>query len=61
MIGPDRTRLQPLMEMPDPLNLKDLKRMRGLFAYYAKWINDFSTKIKPLLEVTSFPLSKVAV
>ena len=35
--------------------------MRGLFAYYAKWINDFSTKIKPLSEATSFPLSKEAV
>ena len=47
--------------MPNPLNLKDLKRMRGLFAYYAKWVNDFSTKIKPLSEATSFPLSKEAV
>ena len=36
MIGPDRTRLQPLIEMPVPLNLKDLKQTRCLFAYYVK-------------------------
>ncbi len=36
MIGPDRTRLQPLLEMPDPLNLKDLKRMRGFVCILRK-------------------------
>ena len=61
IIGPDRTRMQPLMEMPDQLTLENLKRTRGLFAFYAKWINYFSTKIKPLSAATSFLLSKEAV
>ena len=27
-----------------------------MFAYYAKWIADFSTKIRPLIDTEIFPL-----
>ena len=35
--------------------------MLGLFAYYAKWISNFSTKIQLLLKATTFPLSSEAI
>ena len=40
--------------------MKELKQVRGLFAYYAKWIADFSTKIRPLIDTEMFPLSTSA-
>ena len=44
-ISPDQDRLKPLMEIPVPSTTKELKRVRGLLAYYSKWIANFSTKI----------------
>ena len=35
--------------------------MLGLFAYYAKWVTNYSDKIVRLKSVTSFPLSLEAV
>ena len=32
-----------------------------MLAYYAKWIPDFSEKIKPLTSTQSFPLSQSAL
>ena len=49
-ISPDKSRLQPLLELAEPKILKELKQVRGLFAYYAKWIGDFSTKIQTVLK-----------
>ena len=56
-ISPDKSRLQPLLELAKPKTLKELKQVRGLFAYYAKWIADFYTKIRPLIDIEVFPLS----
>ena len=40
---------------------KELKRCLGMFAYYARWIKDYSAKIKPLTEArVSFPFSPKA-
>ena len=47
--------------MPVPSTLKELKRVRGLFAYYSKWIMDFSTKIKLLAETRTFPLPQKSI
>ena len=55
-IKPDPERLRPLRELPPPTNSKSLKRVLGLFAYYAKWIYQFSDKIYRLKQTTSFPL-----
>ena len=44
-ISPDPDRLKPLMDIPVPSTTKELKRVRGLVAYYSKWIANFSTKI----------------
>ena len=42
IIKPDPERLKPLLELPAPHNAKSLKRALGMFAYYAKWIVNFS-------------------
>ena len=57
-IKPDPERLQPLHEYPPPSNVPSLRRALGMFAYYAKWIPQFSDKIRPLADTTSFPLDK---
>ena len=60
-IKPDPERLQPLQEFPPPQNVPSLRRALGMFAYYAKWIPEFSNKIRPLINVKSFPLDKEAL
>ena len=55
-IRPDPERFEPLRNIPPPVDLKSQKRVMGLFAYYSKWIKNFSTKIKPLSSNTIFPL-----
>jgi len=41
-------RLRPFMELPVPQNHRELKRCLGMFAYYARWIKNYSGKVKPL-------------
>ena len=55
-IRPDPSRLQPLRNLPAPKNLTLQKKAIGLFAYYSKWIKNFSEKFKPLANNTTFPL-----
>ena len=61
LIKPDPERLRPLKEFPPPTNFKLLHRVLGMFAYYAKWINCFADKIRPLADVKSFPLNAKAL
>ena len=61
IIKPDPERLKPLLELPAPHNAKSLKRVLGMFAYYAKWIANFSNRIERLKNATSFPLNVEAV
>ena len=37
-ISPDKSGLQPFLELAEPKTLKELKQIRCLFAYYAKWM-----------------------
>ena len=60
-IKPDPERLRPLLEFPPPKNTASLKQALGMFAYYAKWIPQFSNKIRPLAESESFPLTGKAL
>ena len=46
-IRPVPERLCPLKELPLPTNVQSLRRTLGLFAYYAKWIPEFSSKSNP--------------
>ena len=50
-----------MLELPVPHDLKSFRRADGMFSYYAKWINHFSDKIRPLNKVQSFPLPQDAV
>ena len=61
IIKPDPKRLCPLKELPPPENFKSAKRTLGMFAYYAKWIHNFSDKIQPLVENIKFPLETKAL
>ena len=55
-IQPDQNRLRPLLEMPPPTGLKAQKRIIGMFAYYSKFIENFSDKIYILNRNTEFPV-----
>ena len=37
-VKPDPERMKPLQELPLLKNMNSLKRIRVMFAYYAKWI-----------------------
>lgn len=60
-IKPDPERMKPFQELPPPKNMNSLKRIRRMFAYYAKWIPEFSEKIQPLVKVDRFPLEEKAL
>ena len=63
LIQPDPERLRPLLELPLPQKKTELQRVIGMFSYYAKWVPEFSTKIRPLVLAnitSSFPLSSEA-
>jgi len=60
-VKPDPQRLQPLLDLPAPSTAKELKRVSGMFSYYAKWISTFSEKASPLLHASIFPLDDGAL
>ena len=57
-LSPIPERLQLLLELPVPHDLKSLRRVNGVFSYYASHLSD---KIRPLNKVQSFPLPQDAV
>ena len=59
-IKPDPERVRTLLEMRAPITNKELQRLIGLFAYYARWIPSYSDKIRPLIKST-LPLSSDAL
>ena len=59
-VKPDQRRLQALLDLPSPTTKRELRRVIGLFSYYAKWIEKFSQKAVPLLHCDTIPLSDEA-
>ena len=57
---PLHKRLQPLLDLPLPLNGKALQRTVGLFSYCSKFIRNYSEKVRPLLQCLTFPLNQRA-
>ena len=55
-IKPDSDRLKSLIELKPPTNLKAQERIVGMFAYYSKWIRNFSDKAFLLIHNQTFPL-----
>ena len=45
VIQPDPEHLRPLLEMKCPNSKSELRRVIGIFSYYAKWVHNFSHKI----------------
>ena len=60
-LRPDPERFRPLMELPAPTNLTSQKRILGMFAYYSKWVKNYSDKVRPLNKNTTFPLPSDAL
>jgi len=60
-LRPDPDRVKPLMDLPIPGTPKKLRRVIGLYTYYAKWVPKYSNKIKPSVDSTSFPLKGEAL
>ena len=56
-VKPDPERMRALTEFPPPTGYKALRWVLGMFAYYAKWIDHFADKVRPLAETKTFPLS----
>ena len=48
-LKPNPERVETLLKLSLPRNMKELQRVVGLFAYYAQWIEKYSDKIKPLI------------
>ena len=60
LIKPDEERLKHLQECSPLTNVHSLRRVVGMFTYYAKSIPNFSDKIQPLVNANAFQLSKPA-
>ena len=60
-IKADPARFQPLINLPVPSTKNKLKLCLEMFAYYARWIENFFTKIAPLTEIEMFLLTNKAV
>jgi len=54
-ILPDPDHLRNLEEFPPPPCLKSLRRVVGMFACYAKWVEHFADNFRPLAIATEFP------
>ena len=50
IMRPDPERVKPLVELPDPKNSVELKRIIGMFAHYSQWIPKFSEYVQPLVQ-----------
>ena len=60
-IKPDPDRVQSLLDMSIPKTTKELQRMVGLLAYYARWVPNNSSRIRPLIKASVFPLTREPV
>ena len=54
LLRPDMKRLRQFKELPITTNLKELRRCKGFFAYYANWIPNFSSKVNLLTVSPTF-------
>lgn len=55
-IKPSFERLEPLLNLPLPRDLKPRQHVIGLFAHYSQWMSHNSDKIQPLVRNRAFRL-----
>ena len=60
-IRPDQERMRPLQNVPVPCNENAIRRVLEMLEYYARWIDSFATKVRPLAEAKTFPLTGIAL
>ena len=60
-LRPDQERVKSLLNMPIPTTKKELPCVVGLFAYYARWLQHYSNRIKPLVDTRTFPMTENAI
>ena len=59
-IRPDPERMKALLEMPVPLDKRAKQRALGLLSHYSRWVQNFSGKVRPIVENDTFPMSAAA-
>ena len=47
-IKPDPEKVRAIVEMPEPTNVKELQRIRGMINYIDVFVPNLATKMKPL-------------
>ena len=57
IVKPDPDRVSALKEFPATQCRTALCRVVGMFAYYAKWTERFTDKVRPLATATEFPIT----
>ena len=55
-VKPDPERFRLLVEISAPSNITEQRRVVRMFAYYSKWVQNFSDKIRILNQNKTFPL-----
>lgn len=58
-IKPDPKKVQAILKIKPPENLKELKKFHGLTSYYRRFIRDFANIAKPLTNLTRGPNAQV--
>ena len=61
VIKPDPKRMRFLQDFPVPNIRNALRRVLGMLAHYAKWINSFANKVRPLANTKNFLLFSSAL
>ena len=61
IIRPGPEKLKRLETFPPPKTFKELQSLKGLLAYYSRWIPKFSSKLYPLTRITEFPIKGEAL
>ncbi|KAL8584671.1 hypothetical protein ACOMHN_002400 [Nucella lapillus] len=49
--APDPSKIRAILEMPDPINVPELRRFMGMVNYLGRYLPDLSTTLKPISEL----------
>ena len=60
-IKQDLEQLKSLLHLNPHANKNALQRLVGIFAYFAIWLVNFSDRMRPLIDCTTFPITRNAI